>query len=106
VEWGVFEITALRCGNWSYFRRRREAPLEVVMAIVVESREESRKETGTSLMFIGLAIWVADALVAFFFPAAVRIGRQGMFLSVILVLAVMGLALMASGYTLRGQPEE
>lgn len=71
------------------------------MASVVESREESKKETGTSLMFIGLAIWVADALVAFFLPAAVRIGRQGMFLSVILVLAVMGLALMTTGYMFR-----
>lgn len=76
------------------------------MASVVESREESRRETGTSLMFIGLAIWVADALVAFFFPAAVKIGHQGVFLSVILVLAVMGLALMGTGYMLRGKPEE
>ena len=76
------------------------------MASLVEGREESRKETGTSLMFIGLAIWVADALVAFFFPAAVRIGRQGTFLSVILVLAVTGLALMATGYMFRGKPEE
>ena len=76
------------------------------MSSLVQGREESRKETGTSLMFIGLAIWVADALVAFFFPAAVKIGRQGMFLSVILVLAVMGLALMATGYMFRGKPEE
>ena len=76
------------------------------MANVLENREESKKETGTSLMFVGLAIWVADALVAFFFPAAVKIGRQGMFLSVILVLAVTGLVLMASGYMLRGKPEE
>ena len=60
------------------------------MTIALESREESRRETGTSLMFIGLAIWVADALVAFFFPAAVKIGRQGTFLSVILVLAICG----------------
>ena len=76
------------------------------MATVVESREESRKETGTSLMFIGLAIWVADALVRFLFPAAVRIGHHGRFVSVILVLAVMGLGLMAMGYRFRGKGEE
>ena len=76
------------------------------MAIALESREESRRETGTSLMFIGLAIWVADALVAFFFPAAVKIGRQGTFLSVILVLAIAGMVLMAKGCMFRGKPEE
>jgi NADH:ubiquinone oxidoreductase subunit 3 (subunit A) len=76
------------------------------MASALESYEESRRETGTSLMFIGLAIWVADALVAFLFPAAAKIGRQGMFLSVILVLALVGVALMATGYMLRGKPEE
>ena len=75
------------------------------MTSLAEGHEE-RKETGTSLMFIGLAVWVADALVAFFFPAAVKIGRQGTFLSVILVLAVMGLALMGTGYMFRGKPEE
>jgi hypothetical protein len=92
--------------TFAHTSRRRYAPVEVVMANVLESREESRRETGTSLMFIGLAIWVADALVAFFFPAAVRVGRQGMFLNVILVLAVAGLVLMAAGYMFRGQPEE
>jgi hypothetical protein len=76
------------------------------MAHTLESREESRKETGASLMFIGLAIWVASALVAFFFPAAVRIGMQGRFLSVIVTLAAVGLALMATGYVLRGKAEE
>jgi uncharacterized protein YjeT (DUF2065 family) len=80
--------------------------MEVAMANVLESHEESKRETGTSLMFIGLAIWVADGLVAFLLPAAVKIGRQGMFLSVILVLAVIGLGVMATGYMLRGKPED
>ena len=74
--------------------------------VIQEDREQARKETGASLTFIGLAVWVADALVAFFFPSAVRIGRQGTFLTIILVLAVMGLALMLSGYVMRGKPEE
>jgi len=44
------------------------------MASAIETREQSKKETGASLMFIGLAIWVADALVLFFLPASVKIG--------------------------------
>ena len=90
----------------SYFHRKALAPVEVIMANAIESREEARKENGASLMFIGLAIWVADALVVFFLPSAVRIGRQGMFLSTILLLAIVGLTLMASGYVMRGKPEE
>ena len=58
--------------------------------VIQEDREQAKKETGASLMFIGLAVWVADALVAFFFPSAVRIGRQGTFLTIILVLAGHG----------------
>ena len=76
------------------------------MAKVLESQEQSRKETATSLMFIGLAIWVADALVVFFFPSAMRLGSQAPFLTVILVLAAMGLLLIGTGYTMRGKPEE
>ena len=34
-----------------------------------------------------------------------RIGRQELVLSVILLLAVMGLALMTTGYTFRGKPK-
>jgi hypothetical protein len=65
----------------------------------VERREQSKKEKemSGSLMFIGLAIWVADALIAFFFPAARRLGRQGTFLTVIVVLGAMNLALMVTG---------
>jgi hypothetical protein len=76
------------------------------MASALEDREQSKKENGTSLMFIGLALWVADALVVFFLPASVRLGSQKTFVTVILALAAVGLALMASGYLMRGKPEE
>ena len=76
------------------------------MASVLEDREQSRKEGGTSLMFIGLALWVADALVVFFLPASVRFGSQRTFLAAILGLAAVGLAFMASGFLIRGKPEE
>jgi hypothetical protein len=76
------------------------------MASVLQDREQSRKETGTSLMFIGLALWVADALVVFFLPASVRLGSQRTFVAVILGLAAIGLSFMAGGYLMRGKPEE
>ncbi len=76
------------------------------MASVLEDREQSKRESGTSLMFIGLALWVADALVVFFLPASVRLGSQRTFVTVILILAAVGVAFMASGYLMRGKPEE
>jgi hypothetical protein len=76
------------------------------MASVLEDREQSKRETGTSLMFIGLALWVADALVVFFLPASVRLGSQRTFVAVILGLAAVGLAFMAGGFLMRGKPEE
>jgi len=76
------------------------------MASVLEDREQSRRETGTSLMFIGLALWVADALVVFFLPASLRLGSQRTLVAVILGLAAVGLAFMASGFLMRGGPEE
>ncbi len=76
------------------------------MASVLEDREQSKRENGTSLMFIGLALWVADALVVFFLPASVRLGSQRIFVTAILALAALGLALMASGNLMRGNPEE
>jgi hypothetical protein len=53
----------------------------------VERREQSKKEMGGSLMFIGLAVCVADVLVAFFLAAVAKLGRQGTFLTVIVVVA-------------------
>ena len=72
----------------------------------LEDREQSKKETGASLMFIGLAIWVADALVLFFLPASVKMGGRATWLTTIRVLALMGLALMIGGYVMRGKAEE
>lgn len=64
-----------------------------------------RREMGSSLMFIGLALWVADLLVAFYLPAAAKVGGNASFLSVLAVIAVLGLALMITGYLLRGKAE-
>jgi uncharacterized membrane protein len=66
---------------------------------------EEKRELGSSLMFIGLALWVADLLVVFYLPAAMKLGRHGMFIAIIAVLAVMGLILMMTGYGLRRKTE-
>jgi hypothetical protein len=76
------------------------------MMDALERREQGRRETGASLIFIGLAVWVAGLLVVFFLPAGMKIGRETMFLSVIVALGVLGLVLMILGYMMRGQPDE
>ncbi|HUB03158.1 MAG TPA: hypothetical protein VL983_10745 [Terriglobales bacterium] len=62
---------------------------------------EEKRETGGSLMFAGLAVWVAGLLVLFFLPAAVRIGYQGRFTTILVALGVLGAALMAGGWWMR-----
>jgi small-conductance mechanosensitive channel len=76
------------------------------MAITVDDREQEKKETGTSLMFIGLAIWVGDALVIFFLSASVKLGTRWPWVSAITALGLMGLALLLVGYMMRGKAEE
>jgi energy-converting hydrogenase Eha subunit G len=66
---------------------------------------EAKSELGGSLMFIGLALWVADLLVFFYLPAALKLGRHLTFVGIIAVLAVMGLVLMITGYGLRRKNE-
>jgi uncharacterized membrane protein len=63
-------------------------------------------DTGSSLLFIGLAVLVADLLVVFFLPSAFKVGRHGLFISIIGVLALLGLALMIIGFNLRRNTTE
>lgn len=64
-----------------------------------------KRETGLSLMFIGLAVWAADLLVVFYLPAALKIGQHTLFVSIITIMAIAGLVLMITGYGLRGRSE-
>jgi len=72
----------------------------------LERREQGKRETGASFMFIGLAVWVADLLVIFFLPSGMKFGRETMFLAVIIALALVGLVFMVSGYFMRGKQDE
>ena len=62
---------------------------------------DDKRESGTSLMFMGVALWVADLLVVFFLPAGVKLGSQGRFVSIIAVIGVLGLLLLVAGYSRR-----
>jgi len=64
---------------------------------------EEKRETGASLIFLGLAVWVVDFLVLFFLPSGIKLGRQATFLNIILALGVLGLALLIIGYRARGK---
>ena len=66
---------------------------------------EERRELGSGLMFIGLALWVADLLVVFYLPAAAKTGQHASVVSVIAILALAGLALTIVGYGLRHKSE-
>lgn len=76
------------------------------MTDAVERREQGRRETGASLMFIGVAVWVAGLLVVFLLPAGMKLGRETMFYAVIAGLGLLGLLLMILGYMMRGAPDE
>ena len=62
---------------------------------------EEKQEKGGGLMFAGLAVWVAGLLVLFYLPAAYRIGHQGRFAAIMIVLAVLGAGLMLRGWRMR-----
>ncbi len=65
-----------------------------------ETTNGDRAEQGNGIAVIGLALLVADLLVIFFAPAALKVQRGSVFVSLIAVLAVVGLALVIWG---RGQ---
>jgi phosphatidylserine synthase len=62
---------------------------------------EERREKGSSLMFIGLAVWVGGLLVLFFLPSGVRLGHQGTFMVILAALGALGAVLMGAGWSMR-----
>lgn len=64
---------------------------------------EEKRETGTSVMLAGLAVWIVDFLVVFFLPSGIKLGRYGTFLGIIITMGVLGLVLLIIGYKARGK---
>ena len=62
---------------------------------------EEKQEKGSSLMFAGLAVWVAALLVLFYLPAGFRLGHQGIFALILVALGVVGAVLMVRGWMMR-----
>jgi len=62
---------------------------------------EYRRETGGSLIFAGVAVWVAGLLVLFYLPAGMRLGQQGRFEMILAGLGVLGVVLMGTGWWMR-----
>lgn len=62
---------------------------------------EVKRETGTSMMFLGLMVWVGDLLVLFFLPAGLKQGRQELFASIMIILFLLGTYLTVAGYLQR-----
>jgi len=62
---------------------------------------EEKQEKGGSLMFAGLAVWVAGLLVLFYLPAGFRLGHQLRFEAILAGLGVLGAVLMGAGWKMR-----
>lgn len=62
---------------------------------------EEKQEKGGSLMFAGLAVWVAALLVLFYMPAGFRLGHQGRFVAILIMLGALGAVLMGRGWAMR-----
>jgi uncharacterized membrane protein len=67
---------------------------------------ESKRESGAGLMFIGIALWVADLLVLFFFRAANTPRQQAGFQMLIAILFLLGVWLMLRGNRLRRESDK
>jgi len=73
---------------------------------VAMTSPEEKRETGATLMLVGLGVWVVDFLVIFFLPSGIKLGRYGTFLGIIIAMGILGLVLLIIGYRARGKSSE
>jgi hypothetical protein len=66
---------------------------------------EQVREKGLSLLVIGGMIWFFDFLILFFLPAGLKLGHKTAFVTLMVALAVVGLALFVSGLVIRARAE-
>ena len=66
---------------------------------------EEVREKGLSLEVIGGMIWFFDFLILFFLPAGLKLGHKAGFLTLMIGLGVLGLALIVSGIVIRSRAD-
>jgi hypothetical protein len=64
---------------------------------------EEKRETGASLIVLGLGVWAVDFLVVFFLPSGIKLGSYATFLGIIIAMGIVGLVLLIMGYWARGK---
>ncbi|MBZ5570139.1 MAG: hypothetical protein LAN64_20150 [Acidobacteriia bacterium] len=71
--------------------------------MAVRGDGEEVREKGLSLEVIGGMICFFDFLILFFLPAGLKLGHKTAFVTLMVALAVLGLALIVSGYVIRAR---
>jgi hypothetical protein len=75
--------------------------MSVKTMTATSNSNEERRETGLSLIVIGVMLWFFDALVFFFLPAGIKLGQQKGFTILTGAAFLMGGVVMAIGLYLR-----
>jgi hypothetical protein len=73
--------------------------------MAVRAEAEEVRERGLSLEVIGGMICFFDFLILFFLPAGLKLGHKTGFISLMVSLGVLGLALIVSGIVVRARAE-
>ncbi|MGZ4839498.1 MAG: hypothetical protein ACXVZR_13190 [Terriglobales bacterium] len=73
--------------------------------MTVRADVEEVREKGLSLEVIGGMLWFFDFLILFFLPAGLKLGHKATFLTLMVVLGVLGLALFVCGLVIRARAE-
>jgi hypothetical protein len=107
---GVLPVTLV--GDLDHGRIRSQDAKSILASDIISSESDERvamtgieekRETGASLILLGLGVWVVDFLVVFFLPSGIKLGRYATFLGIIIAMGVLGLGLLVIGFKARGK---